>query len=433
VSWLVGATLDDGRVVDVEIADATIRAVVHHDGTRAPDSTVQTDLRGMLLLSAPAEPHAHLDKALTASEVPNPRGDLLGAIEAWTPYIPKLTVAGMAARAEEAALELVAAGVTAVRTHVNVHVGVETKATEALLAVRDRIGHLIDIQIVALCGWVTGPDGDITRDLLRATLGLDPSIIVGGCPHLDADPIRATDIALEMAGEFGRPLDLHTDETLDPAHLELRYLAERVIATGFSHGAVASHCVSLGMQTPAVQREVSELVAAAGIGVVTLPQTNLFLQAREIEVAPPRGLTALRPLLDAKAVLGAGADNVRDPFNSMGRSDPFETAALLVMAGHLLPHEAWELVTTGARRCMGLAPVTIAPGQPAELVAVRGNDLADAMARADQQRIVWHRGREVARTTVDRRIGTVTDARTPSQDQIPPHEQPHLLSGAPLS
>ena len=30
-----------------------------------------------------AEPHAHLDKALTAEKVPNPRGDLLGAIDAW--------------------------------------------------------------------------------------------------------------------------------------------------------------------------------------------------------------------------------------------------------------------------------------------------------------------------------------------------------------
>ena len=41
------------------------------------------DLEGWLLMSALAEPHAHLDKALTAEEVPNPKGDLLGAIDAW--------------------------------------------------------------------------------------------------------------------------------------------------------------------------------------------------------------------------------------------------------------------------------------------------------------------------------------------------------------
>ena len=42
-----------------------------------------TDLAGMLLLPAMAEPHAHLDKALTAERVPNPTGDLAGAIDAW--------------------------------------------------------------------------------------------------------------------------------------------------------------------------------------------------------------------------------------------------------------------------------------------------------------------------------------------------------------
>ena len=51
----------------------------------------------------------------------------------------------------------------------------------------------------------------------------------------------------------------------------------------------------------------------------------------------PRGLTAVRALLDAGVRLGAGADNVRDPFNPVGRADAFETASLLVTVGHLPP------------------------------------------------------------------------------------------------
>ena len=41
------------------------------------------DLKGWLLVPAMAEPHAHLDKALTADIVPNPSGELMGAITAW--------------------------------------------------------------------------------------------------------------------------------------------------------------------------------------------------------------------------------------------------------------------------------------------------------------------------------------------------------------
>jgi cytosine deaminase len=69
----------------------------------------------------------------------------------------------------------------------------------------------------------------------------------------------------------------------------------------------ASHCVSLAVQQPAMQQRVSEQVAAAGIAVIALPQTNLFLQGREQPVATPRGLTAVRPLRTAGVTVAAVA------------------------------------------------------------------------------------------------------------------------------
>jgi cytosine deaminase len=44
--------------------------------------------------------------------------------------------------------------------------------------------------------------------------------------------------------------------------------------------------------------------------------------------------------------VAGGADNLQDPFNVVGRADPLETAALLVMAGHLDPATAYDLVAT---------------------------------------------------------------------------------------
>ena len=43
----------------------------------------ELDLSGYVLLPAPAEPYAHLDKALTAARVQVQAGDLGAAIEAW--------------------------------------------------------------------------------------------------------------------------------------------------------------------------------------------------------------------------------------------------------------------------------------------------------------------------------------------------------------
>ena len=222
--------------------------------------------------------------------------------------------------------------------------------------------------------------------------------VVGGCPHLDPEPMAALHHCLALAAELERPIDLHMDETLDPAVLGVVELAADVLARRFGPGATASHCVSLGMQERDAQLRIAAGLAEAGVAVVTLPQTNLFLQGRAHPVATPRGLTALRPLLDAGVTVAAGGDNLQDPFNLVGRGDPLEAASLLVAAGHLLPEEALAAVSGSARRGDGPARrrrgarlAGRARGRPGR-VGPRGH--RDGLARAD--RLVFHRGTVVA-------------------------------------
>jgi cytosine deaminase len=402
---LRSATLADGRVVDVRLDDGLIASVVPAGPGGPPTgpdvaATDVVDLTGYLLLPAPAEPHAHLDKALTADLVPNPTGDLLGAVNAWLEYRQGLTVADIADRARRAALIGLAKGTTAIRTHVDVGTGIGVRAAEALVKVRSELAEVLDLQIVSLVSRPTvGLAGAENRALQRDAMALGVDV-VGGCPHLEDDPLGHLDVVMALAAELGLPIDLHTDETLDPAVLNLEHLARIVASSGFAHGAVASHCVSLGVQLADVQQRVAEAVGLAGVGVVTLPQTNLYLQGRGIGVSTPRGLTALTALRTAGVVVAGGADNLRDPFNLMGRGDPLETAALLVMAGHLSPADAYAAVSTHARAVMGLPPVRIEAGAPAELLAVRGVSLTDVVAGASEDRFVWHRGRLVSRTRV---------------------------------
>ena len=395
---LRSARLADGRLVDVRCADGVIAAVQPRGaqgetmlGVEPGD--IAHDLDGWLLLPAPAEPHAHLDKALSADRVPNPAGDLKGAIEAWASYRPRLTFDDVVERAERAARRLVANGCTAIRTHVDVADDVQVMCVAALVEVRRRLADLLDLQIVALLApWA---DWALLREAVAA--GAD---VIGGVPHLATDPAAMQTFCLDLAAELGVPVDLHTDEHLDPAGLDVRSLAAWVARTGFPHGVTASHCVSLGVQAPDVQRAVAEEIAAAGVSVVTLPQTNLYLQGRDQPCGTPRGLTALAALHAARVVVGAGADNLQDPFNLVGRGDPLETAALLVMAGHLLPDDAYALISSGARRVMGLpaarATSVIAVGSPAELLALEAATVRAAVADAPGGRLVVHSGAIVA-------------------------------------
>ena len=394
---LRNARLPGERFVDVHIADGSISAVVD-GGAPLPAGATADDLDGWLLLTALAEPHAHLDKALTSERVPNPNGDLLGAIEAWL----EAAEAGMfthddiVARAIQAMELLLVHGVTAVRTHVNVYEQIGARSIVAMIEARDRMAGLIDVEIVALTGTpITGSDGAGNRAALNAAVEVGADL-VGGCPHLDPDGPELIRNALAVAADAGIGVDLHVDEMLDPSVLTLRELARQVVDSGFPHGVTASHCVSLGMQTADVQREVAKEVAAAGIAVVPLPQTNLFLQGRDHPTATPRGLTPVKVLHDAGVLVAAGADNVQDPFNLVGRSDPLETAALLVMAGHLPPDDAYRMVSGDVRAVLDLPSAEVAVGNAADLLAIDAPSIRGAIADAPMARRVYRSGRLVA-------------------------------------
>ena len=187
------------------------------------------DLRGYLLLPALAEPHAHLDKALTADRVPNRTGDLFGAIEAWVAYRPQLTVDDIVERATRAALLLLGNGTTAIRTHVDVAADVGLRCVEALVRREERAGRPArpadrgarrpaPRRIAE-----ERPHQALLRDAMDA--GAD---VVGGCPHIDPEPMAALHHCVALAAERERPIDLHTDETLDPAVLGVVELAADV-------------------------------------------------------------------------------------------------------------------------------------------------------------------------------------------------------------
>jgi cytosine deaminase len=73
-----------------------------------------------------------------------------------------------------------------------------------------------------------------------------------------------------------------------------------------------------------------------------------------------------------------------------------------VTAGHLTLEEAYAAVSTGARAVLRLPVAGPQVGAVADLLAVRATSLSDAIGRAPEDRVVFHRGRVVSRTAVSR-------------------------------
>lgn len=242
---LRGARLPDEGVRDVLVGtDSGLVARVAPPGL-LPSGPDELDLTGYLLLPAPAEPHAHLDKALTWDLAGALPGDLLSAVTAWRAYAARVTEEDVFQRARRAVDELCANGVTAVRTHVDLlrddgdYGGDPLRGLRALLRLRRQLRGRVRLQIAVL--HVDAPD-----ELLHEALDLGADLL-GDCPHLSADPAASVERTLRIAAEHQVGVDLHADESLDPGAGDLRLLARAVLERGFVSGVTASHCASLGV------------------------------------------------------------------------------------------------------------------------------------------------------------------------------------------
>ncbi|MFF4385028.1 hydrolase [Kitasatospora sp. NPDC001547] len=392
VLLLTGARLADGRVVDVRISGDRIQAV----GTvgslgplpalpGAPTVTTgaRIDLRGYLLLPAPAEAHAHYDAAFSAALS--------------TP--PPDTPADLTRRITEAALTSLGYGATAQRTHVRIGDVHGLRRLEAVLTARQALSGLAELQAVAMPRLLTGRAGADSRAQLREALKLGATA-AGGCPELDPDPAGYVQLLLEAAREADCSVDLHTSAA-DAA--QLARMA----------GALAPlrPRVTLG-PCGALPRGASTVLATSGIRVVCLPQNGCCtgLEGRATGLRP--GL--VRELAAARVPLAAGSGALRDPSNPVGRADPLESAYLLAAGGELGPEAAYDAVANQARAALGLAPVRVDAGFPAELLAVRGDSLAGALA-GGHSRLVVHSGRVVSRTSAVREFADTVALALPRQ------------------
>ncbi len=406
---LTSAGIPGVGVRDVRMANGAVTQIGHL--AAAPGEETH-DLTGYLLLPALVEPHVHLDKIFSApTELLTDAAPLTGLSDAIGRHETASrrqasSAAGAASgtsqaidavvqRAERALRRYLAHGTTAVRCHVGCGRPLDTASLTSLLEVRRRMQGLVDVQIVADIGWPLGTAWPEHVAHLRTALeaGAD---LVGGYPSLEVDPEEAMDACLAVAREYGRGVDFHLDEALDPEDQDVRVLARRVRDRPLDGTVTASHCVALGCCEPPMQRTIAAEIADAGISVITNPMTNLYLQDRP--AAQIRGLTAIHALAEADVALAAGSDNVQDAFNPVGRCDPLEVASLLVTAAQCELGDALAMVSTSARAVLGLAPAGPQIGAVADLLAVRSESITSTVAMAPADRMVFTAGRLVAHT-----------------------------------
>ena len=370
----------------------------------------EIDAGGCLVSPPFIEPHIHLDKTQIAGDIPpNRTGTLLGGIEVIWERKRRYTVEDIVARAGKTIEMAVRNGTTRLRTHADVDTIVGLRAVEGLLEVKRRFTDLVDVQIVAF------PQEGILRDpgaedLLRQAMEMGADL-VGGMPHhekrLDhwAEHI---DIAFRIAKEFDADIDMHVDETDDPAVRSLEVLADKTLAEGYQGRVTAGHTCALAAYPDDYAEEVIGKVKRAGVHMITNPATNLVVQGRGDRGLIRRGVTRVKELIAAGINVAFGQDCVYDGFYPFGTADLLEIALLTAHVAHLsLPEEVAEtfrMPTVNSAKIWGLDDYGIREGGAADLVVIDCETVVQAVRLHPPRLWVVRNGRIIAESSLKSRI-----------------------------
>jgi len=385
----------DGFILaDIAISDGRIKALAARQGKPVPPRAI--DLGGRIVLPAFVDCHTHLDKGHIWPRMPNPDGTFMGAIgAAGTDRMAFWTADDLTRRMDFALRCAYAHGTRAIRTHLDSASPQDAISWDVFAALRDDWGGRIELQAASL---VTIDELD---DPDRLSTLADHVARVGGAfgavtfmlPNLP-DLLDAT---FRAAADRGMDLDFHADETDDASAISLRLIAEAALRNRFEGRILVGHCCSLARQPDDEARHTLDLVAKAGLSVVSLPMCNLYLQDRRANATTPRwrGVTLVHEMNARGIPVSVASDNTRDPFYAYGDLDMLEVYRMATRILHLdHPVADWpRAVSATPARAMRLAqPALIATGTPADLIVFRGRSWTELLSRPESDRTVIRDG-----------------------------------------
>ncbi|HEY9652609.1 MAG TPA: cytosine deaminase, partial [Coleofasciculaceae cyanobacterium] len=298
--------------VDIEIAEGKIVQLTPA-GTYDSGQIPTVNLRGGQVWPCFVDMHTHLDKGHIWQRTPNPDGTFSSALNAVKTDRQKYWQAEDVYRRMEFGLKCsYAHGTKAIRTHID-SFGEQAEISLGVLQIlqKEWSDRLI-IQAVSLVtlDYYQTPEGIALADKIAKCGG-----ILGGVAYNQSDLDAQLDVVFSLAKERNLNLDFHTDENGDPNSRCLHKVAEAALRNEFKGQIICGHCCSLAVQEPDVLETTLDLVKQAGIGIVSLPMCNLYLQDRQPKHTPRwRGVTVIHELKQQGIPVTVASDNCRDPF-----------------------------------------------------------------------------------------------------------------------
>jgi len=400
-----GYTLENALVYHADAPFGFAVGSLSVAGGRVVDEQQATriDVGGGIVLPSFVDMHTHLDKGHIWGRAPNPDGTFMGALETvGADRAANWTAEDVRRRMTFSLKCAFAHGTSAIRTHLDSIAPQDQISWPVFRDVREEWAGRIALQ--AACLVPIDEVGEAGAFLRTADIVAQCDGVLGAVTYPVPDLENRLNVFFSMAAERELAADFHVDETGDPSVATLRTIAETVLKTGFDAPVTVGHCCSLAVQDESEADRTMDLVAEAGLHVVSLPLCNLFLQARDPVKTPRwRGVTLVHEMRARGINVSFASDNTRDPFYAYGDLDMVEVLRESTRIAHLDHSDTHWLDAFSANpgTACGFDVNNLAPGSVADFVVFKARSMTEFLARPQTDRVVVRAGKAIDRTLPD--------------------------------
>lgn len=386
---LTNVRLPNGEEVDIRISGGLFteigKSLIAQSGEDIMDGG------GDLVLPGFVDGHMHLDKTLTGTPWMSHRAGPTRKSRIDTERNMRSDLAPVEERASNLVRLCIGHGTSVIRTHVDIDPSIGLKHVEALLQVRESFVDALDIQLVAFPQSGVQSQAGMS-DYLSAAIDVGVDIVGGVDPiAIDDDLDGQLDTLFAIAEKKNVGIDIHLHDLGENGLREIAGVTDRAKAHGMAGRVTISHGFSLGAVEESKVHKLADQMAKAGVSLVT--------HGGGASPLPP-----IKVLREHGVEVFAGNDDVRDTWSPLGEGDMLERATMIAWrSGYRTDDDlliAFDCTTAAGKRALGFPDAGIAVAAPADFVTVKAEVAADAVARHPQRKLVFKKGRIVARDEV---------------------------------
>lgn len=365
----------------------------------------EIDGRGLLALPGLVNAHAHVDKSWCGKPWQSYGGEptTAGRIAHERARREELGIPGREVTAATLA-HMLASGTTAMRSHVDVDLGVGLSGLEIVRSVAKEMAPGMRLELVAF-----PQDGVLRRPGVAKLLeeaaaagvehigGLDPA-------GIDRDPAGQLDILFDIAGRHGCGIDIHLHDPGDLGAFQFELILDRIAATGLTGKVNIAHGFAISDLAGPRLSGLLDRLADAGV---------TFTSVAPLGRAP----LPARAMAEAGVQIGLGTDGFRDLWSPFGLGDMLEVAEHHAqLTGQVRDEDLLRVLrdaTSGGLAFVGEQPgsptgsdaaglmaafaeADFAPGRQADLFLVDAENPMDALVRMPRRELVILAGQVIA-------------------------------------